>query len=413
MNKTIAAIDLKAFYSFVECIDRGLDPFSTPLVVCDIERGKNTIVLSVSPYLKQMGVPSRCRKSELPKLDNMIYAVPRMSRYLDRSSQVISVILDFVGQDDLHIYSIDEVFINIGPYLKLNNCTAYEFSKRILDKIKSTTGLICTCGIAPNIFLAKCAMDIEAKKNSNFMAEWTNSNFKEKFWNLPVGEMWGVSRGYNKKLNSLGIKTIGDLAKFKKDSLKFYYGVIGEEMWEHANGIDDSDIREKYFSKDKSLSLGQMLMRDYSKNEAKLLVMEMIDDLSLRLRKLNKKAEIVGLLILYSSEEDNNYHRQIALNIPTQESSELYKALEGFYDKEVDNRPIRGIGISFSKLCSSKFDQMDIFAKEENSKEKKIVAETIDSIKEKYGKNAILRGSSLLSYSTAILRHNQIGGHKK
>ena len=170
MDKVIAVIDLKAFYSYVECLDRGLDPFKTPLVVADKERSVNTIVLSVTPYLKSRGVPSRLRIKELPKGYNYIYATPRMSRYLEMSAEVVNIFLDFVAEEDIHVYSIDEAFINITPYLSYYKKTGIEIVKDIIKAIKDKTGLMATAGIGDNFFLAKVALDIYAKKEKDGVA---------------------------------------------------------------------------------------------------------------------------------------------------------------------------------------------------------------------------------------------------
>ena len=157
MEQKIAVIDLKAFYASVECVERGLNPFTTPLAVCDEERGEGTIVLSVSPYLKELGVPSRCRKREIPPIKDIIFAVPRMQLYIEKSAEIVSIILDFVGEDDIHIYSIDELFINLGPYLKMYNSTPYELVHKIKETIYERTHLVTTAGIGDNMLLAKVA----------------------------------------------------------------------------------------------------------------------------------------------------------------------------------------------------------------------------------------------------------------
>ncbi|MCI7224921.1 MAG: hypothetical protein MR491_02060, partial [Mollicutes bacterium] len=171
MENIYAVIDVKAFYASFECIERNLDPFTTPLVVTDVARKEATIVLSVSPYLKAMGVPSRCRRADLPKnIPNMIYATPQMGKYVKCSAKIVSILLDFIAQDDIHVYSIDESFVNLKPYLKLYKCTPEELCARIQKRIKDETGLTVTCGIGENMFLAKMADDIEAKKAPNYIA---------------------------------------------------------------------------------------------------------------------------------------------------------------------------------------------------------------------------------------------------
>lgn len=179
-TRAIVVIDLKAFYACVECIDRGLDPFSVPLVVADVERGDHTIVLSVSPFLKKQGIPSRLRINELPKNHQYIFAKPRMKRYIQRSNEVISVLLKFVSEKDIHIYSIDEAFIDLTSYLKYYNLSVYELARKILHQIKNDTGLTATAGIGDNMFLSKVALDIYAKKSPDGIASISKDEIKTK-----------------------------------------------------------------------------------------------------------------------------------------------------------------------------------------------------------------------------------------
>ena len=182
MKKVIAVIDLKAFYSFVECVDRGLDAWTTPLVVADKDRGKNTIVLSVSPYLKARGVPSRLRIKDLPKGYNYIYAVPRMERYIEKSAEVVKIMMDFVAKDDIHVYSIDEAFIDLSSYLDYYHQTPLQLVQLIINTIKERTGLQATGGIGDNFFLAKVALDIYAKHEKNGIATLTENDVETKLW---------------------------------------------------------------------------------------------------------------------------------------------------------------------------------------------------------------------------------------
>ena len=201
-KRVIAVIDLKAFYSYVECLDRGLDPWTTPLVVADKNRGTNTIVLSVSPYLKKKGIPSRCRIKELPKRYKYIYAVPRMERYLEKSADVINVLYQFVSEEDVHAYSIDEAFVDLTSYLKYYDKTPLEMVSTIINTIKEETGLQATAGIGDNFFLAKVALDIYAKKEKSGIATLSNNEIKEKLWPItPLSKMWGIGSHMEIRLN--------------------------------------------------------------------------------------------------------------------------------------------------------------------------------------------------------------------
>jgi DNA polymerase V len=414
MKPVVAAIDLKAFYSFVECLDRKLDPFSVPLVVCDIERGPGTIVLSVTPFLKSLGVPSRLRKRDLPPRDDIIYAVPRMARYIEMSAKVVSIMLDFVGEDDLHVYSIDEAFLNLGPYLKLYQSAPRELVRKILDKIKKETGLFATAGIAENLFLAKSALEFDGKKASDGIGEWTKDDVKTKLWPVtPLSEMWGISTNLEKRLNEIGITSIGELANAPEELLIKYFGVIGKDLREHANGIDDSNIREKYIPKDTSLSNGQALFRDYQKTEMPTIIREMSDDLALRLRLEGKKTSLVALMIGYSWEHGGGFRRQLTLVKSTCDNDLIYDGLMTIFKKYCENKPIRRVDISFGKLVFDDCEQLDLFTDQKQQVSKRILRNALDEIITRFGRDAVLRGSALLEESNAKKRHGQIGGHRK
>ena len=414
MEKAIAVIDMKAFYAFVECVDRKLNPFTTPLVVCDEERGYNTIVLSVSPYLKAKGVPSRCRRKELPPIKGMIYAKPRMQHYVEKSAEIVSIVLDFVGEDDIHVYSIDEMFINLGPYLKMYNATPRELTMKIQRAITKKTGLVTTAGVSYNMLLAKVALDNDAKKKPPYISVWTKEDIEKKLWKLtPLSKMWGISSGYERKLNSLGIYTVGQLAKADKNLLKEKFGIMGEQLWNHANGIDDSNIREKYIPEDTSLSLGQVLIKDYTPKQARLIVKEMTDDLAMRLREHKQKTSLIGLGIGFSSKEGGGFAHHVTLDFPTDDTEVLFKDIASIFDKYIGNHYAKSIYISFGKFSNDEGDQLSLFEDDRTSEERKALQKVTDELKIRYGKNIVLRGSSLLEESTAKERHNQIGGHHK
>lgn len=415
MENWIAVIDLKAYYATFECVERGLDPFTTPLAVTDTERKEATIVLSVSPYLKSLGVPSRLRRRDLPKnIPGMIYAKPQMEKYVKKSAEIVSIFLDFIGKEDLHVYSIDESFLNIGPYLRLYKTTPIELCKRILKRIKDQTGLIGTCGIGPNMFLAKMADDKEAKNNKDFIALWDYKDVPTKLWPIkPLSEIWGISRGFEARLNKLGLYTVYDVAHYSKEILIEQFGIMGEDIYEHANGRDISNIREKYTPVNKNLSVGQVLMRDYTVKEARLVIKEMCDELCIRLRQTEMKATGVSLMIRYSfTSKALPFAHQLKINA-TDLNSELTNAVLYLYDNYVEDAYIRQIGISFGGLVKENYDQLSLFKNLEAFDKERNLYRALDEISKKYGKNKVLKGSSLTKESTIKERHNQIGGHRR
>ena len=406
-------IDLKAFYASVECAERHLDPFHTPLVVCDISRGPGSIILSVSPYLKSLGIPSRLRRFELPEIPHVIYATPRMELYVQKSTEVMSIFLDFIGEDDLHIYSIDEAFLHISPYLRMYQSTPKQLASRILERIQKELSLPATCGIGPNMFLAKMALDIEAKKVSSQIAEWTYDDVPTKLYPLkPLSFMWGISKALEKRLNNLGIETVEDLAHYPLEILKKEFGVIGEELKMHAQGRDDANIRERYQPSSHGLSLSQVLFRDYSALEARLIVEEMCDELCAEMRLKNKKTSVVHLGIGYALPELGFYHQE-QLPYATNSTRKLKETLLHIYDRYIEDLPIRKISISFGKIHSSEAIQLDLFSPFYEEEKDWKIEQASDEIRKRYGKNAILRTTALEKHSTIQERHNTIGGHRK
>ena len=413
-RRHIAVIDLKAFYSFVECVDRGLDAWKVPLVVADKDRGKNTIVLSVSTFLKSKGVPSRLRIRDLPRGYNYIYAVPRMERYIEKSSEVVGIMGEFVSFEDIFVYSIDEAFIDLTTYIDYYKKSDVEIVETIINTIKEKTGLQATGGVGDNFFLAKIALDVYAKTAKNGIAVVRKEDVPDKLWPItPLSKVWGIGERTEGKLNALGVHTMGDLAHCNLSFLQSQFGVMGEQLYNHANGNDEADMHEDYTPKSTSVSLGQVLFKDYNKRNIVTILREMCDDLSSKLRKEGKLAQVVSLYIGYSKNEMGGFSRQMSLLTPTNETDVLYKALMEIFNKYIEDKPIRRIGINFGKLTSSHHQQLNIF---ENSNEQIANQElqmTMDKIQNKYGKNILLRASALSSDSTAIERHNQIGGHRK
>lgn len=412
-SPVIAVLDLKSFYAVVECVERGLDPFKTPLIVADPERGQGTIVLAVSPYLRQQGIPSRLRVFELPPMnETIIFAQPRMRLYLQKSAAVISILLDYIGEDDLHVYSIDEAFLNLAPYLALYRQTPEQLMLTIKQRIEKELGLLSTVGIGDNPFLAKSALDNESKQSSNGIAYWRQKDIATTLWTLPIADMWGVASRMEARLQSLGIVTIHDLAKYPRHLLKKLFGVMGEQLHDHAHGMDASNIREKYVPASKGISMGQVLFRDYSAKEIPTVLREMTDDLSVRLRLENKMTSVVHLNIAYSKGLGGFSH-QMSLMKPTDDTDTLFDALLYLFHKHVDERPIRVVNFAFNHLQTYDYEPGDLFTNPEQTQKKRRLQQTLDHIKQRFGPNAILRTHALLPESTTRARHQLIGGHRQ
>ncbi len=414
LDRHIMVIDLKSFFASVECVDRGLDPFTTPLVVADKRSGNGAIALAVTPYLKAQGVPSRGRLFEIPKNIKYMIVPPRMTKYIEASRNVVKIFLDYVAEEDLHVYSIDESFLDVTEYLNYYKMSDYELAKVILADIEKRTGLTATCGIGPNMFLAKVAMDTEAKKMKNGIAHWGYEDVETKLWSItPLSKCWGIGPRMEAKLNALGCNTIGDVAKLNKNFLKNRYGILGEELWYRVNGIDNSIIKDfKHESKEKSFSQSQVLFRDYYNDEVLLIVREMVDNLARRLRIENQNTYVVGFGLTYSKTTGGGFYHSSKLASSTDNKDIIYKVCEGIYDSYyIRNMPIRVISISLGKLVKNEGLQLDIFSEPERQIKDENLERAIDGIKDKFGKNSLLKASSLLPNSTIKERNKKIGGH--
>lgn len=412
-KRNILCIDLKSFFASCECIERGLDPFKYPLVVANPNQGQGAITLAVTPYLKKQGVKSRGRLFEIPSHIKYTIARPRMNLYIEKSKQIVSIYLDFVSDEDLYVYSIDECFLDVTNYLKMYKKTDYELALEIIKTIKDKTGLTVTCGIGPNMLLAKVSMDIEAKHNSDNIAKWTYEDIETKLWSItPLSKMWGIGARMEKNLNKLGIYSIGDLAKANRLGLKDKFGVMGTELWNHANGIDLSVIKDyKKLAKTESFSHSQVLFKDYNENNINIIISEMVEILASRLRKNNKQTKCIGLGIGYSKDVSGGFLHSIKIDNATDSAYEILKYCLIIFDKFYEFLPIRRVTVSCGLLQKKENVQLNLFDNNEGVKEEKNINDTVDKIKIKYGKNSLLKATNLLDDSTAIERNKKIGGH--
>ena len=413
-ERHILSIDLKSFFASCECVARKLDPFKVPLVVANPNQGDGAITLAVTPYLKKRGVKSRGRIYEIPKTLAYVIVPPRMGMYIKFSEKVISVYLDFVAKEDLHVYSIDECFLDVTDYLKLYKKTDYELAEEILGEITKRTGLTATCGIGPNILLAKVAMDTEAKLYKNGIAKWEYKDVPNKLWSIsPLSKMWGIGPRMEKRLNYLGIHSIGDLARYDKNRLKDKFGIMGLELWEHANGIDLSRIADmaQYKPKDKSYSNSQILFKDYNGDNVKIIISEMVDVVSKRLRTNNKQAAVIGLAIGYSKSVGGGFYHVMKLDNPTDSSKMILDCCLLLIDRFYQGMPIRKVGVSAGRLSNKDSIQLNLFDNFEHIKKEENKEKAIDEITNKFGKNSLLKASALLDDSTIKERNKKIGGH--
>lgn len=413
-DRVILAIDLKSFYASVECIDRDMDPFTTPLVVADEDRGDGTIVLAASPYIKaKYGVKSRCRLYEVPKnIDGLIIAQPKMKRYLEMSARINDIYLEYVSEEDLFVYSIDESFLDVTRYLKRNNDTPKSYARKIIEEIRSKTGLTVTAGIGLNLFMAKAAMDIEAKHNPDFLAEWDYDSIPEHLWKVsPLSKMWGIGSRLEKRLNALGFYCVGDIAVSDPEYLKKELGVIGEEIYYHSLGYDDALLQESYHSKNQSLSCGQVLLRDYHKEEMITLIRDMSLEMSDRLHEEKKSAR--SFFLFLQRKDHSGYEMKISFMTPTDSAEKIGREFVlRFLETQIeDDTLFRQISIVAVDVGDKNHYQMSLFEKPKEDREIYDLEETLIQIRKKYGSVKAMPCSALSLSSTYLKRRNQIGGH--
>ena len=279
-ERIYCCIDLKSFFASVECVERGLDPFTTNLVVADPSRGDKSICLAITPAMKALGIRNRCRVYEIPKNVEYITAKPRMKLYMKKSAEVYSVFLQFISKEDIHVYSIDEVFIDLTDYTKIYEKTAQQLAKMLIDRVFSTTGLCATVGIGTNLFLAKIALDITAKSSSDNMGVLDQEQFKRTLWHhRPITDFWNIGKGTAKRLAEYGIFDLYGVSTASEKLLYRLFGVNAELLIDHANGIEPCTIKDiqSYKTKHRSLSNSQILFCDYNYQDAFIIVKEMVE----------------------------------------------------------------------------------------------------------------------------------------
>ncbi len=453
MKKCYIAIDLKSFYASVECVERGLDPLKARLVVADESRTDKTICLAVSPALKSLGISGRARLYEVKqKAKDFIIAVPRMAYYISYSTRIYNIYLRYVAEEDMHVYSIDEVFIDATPYLKNYKMSARELATKIVKDVLAETGVTATVGIGTNMYLAKVAMDIEAKhveadENGVRIAELDEMSYRRKLWgHRPLTDFWRVGKGYARRLEQVGLYTMGDVALCSERDEEYLYkmfGVNAELLIDHAWGYEPCEIKDirAYRPSSHSFSSGQVLKEPYSFNKAKVVAMEMADEVGLNL--LNKKllTDQVVLTVGYDKVSLANYngavtkdhygrdvpkhaHGTYNLSEPTCSSGVIREAVESLFDKLVNPRLfVRRITIDVNHVVwekdlqeRGKLKQLELFSDDNGNRDlakEKRANEAILEIKKRYGKNAILKGLNFEEGATGRERNVQIGGHRE
>lgn len=410
-------IDLKSFYASCECVQRGLDPMTTNLVVADPERSTGTICLAITPAMKKLGIKNRCRVFEIPKSVEYIMAPPRMQMYIEYSARIYGIYLRYFDKRDIHVYSIDEVFIEATKYMKLYGGDPVALAKKIIASIYSEVGIRATAGIGTNLYLAKVGMDILAKHREDGIAILDEESYQKELWNhTPLTDFWRIGPGTARHLEKYGIYTMGQLAKANKNLIMKAFGVDGELLIDHAWGRESASLEDikEYRPKANSLSSGQVLFEDYTVKKARLILKEMTDLLTLDLVKKKLVTDSIGLYIGYSHKifmPPTGGSKRLPFYTSSHKIIEE-KMLE-LYDEVVCDAPIRRLNISFNDVTGEEHEQFDFFNSPEELDREKNMMRAINAVKDKYGKNSMLKAMNFEEGATTIERNEQIGGHKK
>lgn len=486
MKKQYAAIDLKSFYASVECVDRGLNPLDTFLVVADESRTEKTICLAVSPPLKAYGIPGRARLFEVVEgvkkanakrknrlknknfcgashfayyvdrnpemMIDYIVAPPRMKRYMEMSSQIYKIYLEFVAPEDIHVYSVDEVFIDLTDYLRANKMTAAQMCEKMVRTVFERTGITATAGIGTNMYLAKIAMDIEAKHIKAGMddvriAELDEQSYRRNLWNhRPITDFWRIGRGYSEKLAQNGMFTMGDVARcsvYNEDLLYKLFGKNAELLIDHAWGAEPCTIADikSYRPDNTSISRGQVLSTPYEYDKALLIIREMAELLALDLVKKGLCTDQIVLTVGYDINNISNkekfrgkteidFYGRVApkrahgsQNIGTFTSSSVLvvKAATELFARIVDKKlTVRRMYVVANhtqdeKEYKAKPKQLSLFSEpeQETATDEKTIQNTVLELQSRFGKNAVIKGMNLFEGATTVERNKTIGGHRE
>lgn len=414
-NRYYLCIDLKSFYASVECSERGLDPFKVSLVVADPTRGGGAITLAATPAIKKLGVKSRGRIYEIPKNIDYITAPPRMSLYMEYSAKIYSIFLKYISSDDIHVYSIDESFIDVTSYMKLYQKTPGEIAQMIMDDIYRETNITATCGIGTNLYLAKIALDITAKHSEDNMGFLDERKYQETLWrHQPITDFWMIGQGTARRLLSMGIEDMYGVAHASEDDLYRMFGVNAEYLIDHAWGKEPVEIADikAYRPKANSISNSQILFEDYTYEDAFLIMKEMVESNVLVLTEKHFVTSHISLFVGYSKNVIRPSRASCKIGITTNSYRLLLEEFKLLFERTVDHdHPIRQIGISFGNVIDEVYEQYNLFTDLEAVDRERKLQEAIVRIKNKYGKNAILKGMNYLEKATARNRNTLIGGH--
>jgi len=409
-DRNVLCVDMKSFYASCQALSMGLDPLTTHLaVVADINR-PGSVVLAASPALKRdFGIRTGNRLFEIPSHTNITVVSAQMNKYLRISKEITRLFNKYVPKEALHTYSVDESFLQVDGVLQLWG-NAEHIADMILTELKDTFGLTAAVGIGPNMLLAKLCLDLEAKKYG--IARWTYADIPEKLWPVsPLSQMWGIGKRLEKRLNRMGISTVGQLAHYSLKRLEKTFGIMGNQLYYHANGIDLSTLGAPILQGQISYGKSQILLRDYHHlHDIKYVILEMCEEVGRRARENHHSGRTVHLGIGYSKDDGGGgFHRSLTIDKATNITMEIYDACMTLFHRFYGQQTVRQISISLANIQEDTSVQLDLFS--DNRVGERRLGYIMDGIRDKYGETALLRAVSYTEAGTSLQRSKLVGGH--
>lgn len=415
-QRTYFCIDMKSFYASVECAERGWNPFETNLVVADLTRGRNALCLAITPKMKTLGIKNRCRLSDIPKDVHYEVAPPRMALYIEYAADIYSMYLDYIAPEDIHVYSIDESFLDVTDYLPTYHMDAFAFAKFLMNEIANRYRIPSTAGIGTNMYLAKIALDITAKHAKEHIGYLDEETYRQTLWDhRPITDFWMIARGTANRLARYGVYDMRGITRLSPEILYKLFGKNAELLIDHAWGREPclmSDIKG-YKSKSKSVSFSQILPRDYTFEEARTVIHEMALNGSAELMRRHVITGNVNIFVGYTHDEHPPTKGGMRLGVTTALASFITEAALELYDRTTDrNTLIRRLGIGFGDVCDEGCEGYDLFTNFDEVEKEKTAQQAVIGLRERFGKNAVLNGINLMPEGTQRERNTFIGGHR-
>lgn len=415
-ERTYFCIDMKSFYASVECAERGLNPFEANLVVADLERGKNALCLAISPHMKALGIKNRCRLSDIPLKVRYEVAKPRMKLYIEYAADIYGMYLEYFAKEDIHVYSIDESFIDATSYLPMYNLDAKTLAKQLMNEIATRFRIPSTAGIGTNLYLAKVALDITAKHSREHIGYLDEALYRDTLWHhRPLTDFWQVASGTAGRLQRYGVYDMYGITRLPADTMYKAFGKNAELLIDHAWGREPCLIEDikNYTPKSRSVSFSQILSRDYTFSEAQTVITEMVQHGAQELMRRKVITQKVSYFVGYSGEMCAPTGGRVQLTATTNLSSHIVPdVLKSFCETTNRNMRIRRIGLSFDAVCDEGCEGYDMFTDWEQVEKEKSLEHAVLELKDRLGKNAVMRGINYVDEATQRERNTFIGGHR-